>query len=337
MSVIRRAMFVIVLLLGAGCGGGSGGGNPGDDPAGQITGGKGVFVDATVHGLSYVSPSHEGVTDENGEFQYSSGEMITFSVGDIVIGQARGADIVTPLDMVSGATNENDPQVTNIIRFLQSLDFDGDVTNGILISARTHRLLTGQSLDFSLSVADFEAAFNLLSDAVLGGMRLIDVDTARAHFRQTLDRISRGGYTGNNKYGGVNLVGVDVDKIGSVYEPEIVSAYLTDISLSVSWTAGNTRPENVGRLAGISVTRVGNDLQQLQLAVQDYRNDPELISYIYVIQCYPIRAQDCSKISLDENNKKLTVNGVTLQPFNSSVVTNSATGPVVMSGVLYWE
>jgi len=195
--------------------------------------------------------------------------------------------------------------------------------------------LTGQSLDFSVTIADFEAAFNIVSDAVLGGIRLVAVDTARTHFRNTLDRISRGGYTGNNIYGGVTLAGADVDKIGSIYEPEIVSAYQTDISLSVSWTAGNSRPENVGRLAGVAVTRIGGNLQQLQLSVQDYRNNPELISYIYLIQCYPIRAQDCAKIELDEANKRLTLNGVTLQPTDSVVATNSATGPIVMSGVLF--
>ena len=129
-----------------------------------------------------------------------------------------------------------------------------------------------------------------MSDTVLGAMRLVDVDAARTHFRNTLDQLAGGGYAGNNKYGGVSLRGVDVDKIGSLYEPEMVSVYPSDISFSVSWMEGNSTPENVGRLTGISVSRIGNDIQMLQLSVQDYRNNPELISYIYNIQCYPIKA-----------------------------------------------
>ncbi len=264
--------------------------------------------------------------------------MVTFSVGDIVIGEARGADVVTPLDLVSGATDENDTQVTNIIRFLQSLDDDGDLANGITIAEGVHNSLTGQSLDFSLPIGNFEAAFNIMSDTVLGAMRLVDVDAARTHFRNALDQLAGGGgYAGNNKYGGVSLRGVDVDKIGSLYEPEMVSVYPSDISFSVSWTGGNSKPENVGHVTGISASRIGNDIQILQLSVQDYRNESELISYIYNIQCYPIKAPDCSKVILDETNKRLIINSVTLTPFDSSIVTNSATGPVAVSGTLYWE
>ncbi len=327
----------LIVLLVAGLALGCGGGGSSDGVPDQTSAKTGVFVDAAVFGLKYASQSYNGITDKSGKFQYRQGEMVTFSVGDIVIGEARGADVVTPLDLVSGATDENDTQVTNIIRFLQSLDDDRNLTNGITIEARTHNYITGQSLDFSLSIDAFEAAFNTISDAVLGGMRLVDVDAARTHFRNALDQLAGGGYAGNNKYGGVSLSGVDVDKIGSLYEPEMVSVYPTDISISVSWTGGNSKPENVGRLAGISVSRIGNDIQILQLSVQDYRNDSELISYIYNIQCYPIKAPDCSKVILDETNKRLIINSVTLTPFDSSIVTNSATGPVAVSGTLYWE
>jgi len=195
MSAYMRTLMLLVTVLSAGCGG-SGGSN--EIGSNQAPASKGVFVDAAVSGLSYTSPSHHGITDEYGNFQYQPGEMVSFSVGDIVIGEALGADIVTPLQLVAGANDENNPRVTNIIRFLQSLDSDGDLANGIVIKSNTHNSLTGQSLDFSLSVTGFEAAFNAISDAVLGSIRLIDVDAARSHFRNTLDQLSNGGgYTEN--------------------------------------------------------------------------------------------------------------------------------------------
>lgn len=42
------------------------------------------FVDSAVEGLNYKSNSFIGVTGPNGEYQYKSGEVITFSVGDVV-------------------------------------------------------------------------------------------------------------------------------------------------------------------------------------------------------------------------------------------------------------
>jgi para-nitrobenzyl esterase len=97
----------------------------------------GVFIDGPVEGLTYQCPSFSGKTDANGQFRYQAGEQVTFYVGGtngLLLGSADGAATMSPLTIVSGATDVNHPTVTNLARFIQTLDADGDYSNGIQIT-----------------------------------------------------------------------------------------------------------------------------------------------------------------------------------------------------------
>ena len=104
----------------------------------------------------------QAVTDADGRFRYRSGETVSFRVGDILLGQAPGAPTVTPFDL-AGATPPiaavdvrrewnrlvRLPRTTplgvavNIATLLQTLDEDGDPSNGIRIPAAIHGLAAG--------------------------------------------------------------------------------------------------------------------------------------------------------------------------------------------------
>ena len=60
----------------------------------------GVFYDSPVEGLSYETQTLSGMTNDKGEFEYREGETVTFSVGGLVLGSARGSERVTPADIV---------------------------------------------------------------------------------------------------------------------------------------------------------------------------------------------------------------------------------------------
>jgi len=179
-------MLAFVLTLAA-CGGGGGGG----DPVGSSNN-TGYFVDSAVSGLSYVTSSGiTGVTDATGAFEYATGDTVTFSIGDVVIGEATGASLLTPVSLVPGATDETDTTVTNIARFLQSLDDDGDPNNGIMIDADVAIAAAGQSLDFSSANFDTDAGIlvEALRDAAYGAGdtgTLVDAATAQAHLLGSL-------------------------------------------------------------------------------------------------------------------------------------------------------
>ncbi len=179
---IHHLLLTIVMsILLTACGGG------GSDPK-PATVSQGVLIDAAVEGVRFETPTQSGLTDAAGTFRYQAGEVVKFYIGDILLGSATGAGMITPLNFVPGATDETNPQVTNILRFVQSLDSNSDLTNGIQISATVRTALTGQTMDFSLSETDFQTAFDSLSGTMLGGLPLVAVADARAHFRSVLAR-----------------------------------------------------------------------------------------------------------------------------------------------------
>lgn len=129
---VGYASLLIVLVMGlalfTGCGSGS---SAGKTPS------TGTFVDSPVSGLSYQTDtlSFSGLTDADGTFTYYGGETVTFFLGDLVLGSTKGKDTVSPIDLVSGAADATDQTVINMARFLQSLDADGDLNNGIQITS----------------------------------------------------------------------------------------------------------------------------------------------------------------------------------------------------------
>ena len=144
---------------------------------------SGRFVDAAVEGLRFETPTQSGLTDGNGIFQYIAGETVSFFIGDILLGTSTGLTKLTPLNLVP-ESDLNDPQVVNILRFVQSLDEDQNLDNGIRISNAVTTRALGQALDFSLSTTDFEEAANELLALLTSGSvnMLVDTNSAQAHF-----------------------------------------------------------------------------------------------------------------------------------------------------------
>ncbi len=127
---IHRLSLGMTILLLAACGGGSsssgGSGGNGNSVTGSLTG---VFVDAPVAGLSYTTSSGiSGTTDGQGQFNYAAGDTVTFSVGGLTLGSATpsvtsaGNTTITPVDIVSGAADATDPNVTAIGQLLGTMN-----------------------------------------------------------------------------------------------------------------------------------------------------------------------------------------------------------------------
>ncbi|HIQ53729.1 MAG TPA: hypothetical protein EYH51_10770, partial [Pseudomonas pachastrellae] len=160
------ASLAILALPLAGCLGGGGGGSN-DDVL------SGTFVDSPVAGLDYRgSQTAASKTGEGGEFSYRSGETLTFAIGNLVLGSAAGGQLLTPLDLVDGAAGADDQRVLNQLILLQSLDADGNLNNGILISPqiRDEVSLVAGTIEFDQSPSDFRAAIaGLIADLEAAG------------------------------------------------------------------------------------------------------------------------------------------------------------------------
>lgn len=192
----RESLFVIgaacLMLSAAGCSR-EADKTPAAGPVETVL--TGVFYG--VEGLTYETPSDSGVTNNKGEFKYRPGEIVTFSVGGLVLGSAPGGERLTPAHLVLGVNGDvkklKEPQATNIARLLQSLDEDGNVENGIALTARVadavkpHRY----KINFDRSEAVFTADPSIT--AMLAQLRttLRTPAQARNHMRRTLYGIQK--------------------------------------------------------------------------------------------------------------------------------------------------
>lgn len=158
-------------------------------PSGTI---KGQFKDSLVEGIKFDTPTQSGLTDSAGSFTYRKGEIVTLSLGGVVLGSAPGAELITPINLVPGAQDENNETALNIARLLQSLDLDGNPDNGITIPAVVRTEMANISLDFSSpgfgnspAVSDL---FRRLNDANVFPQKrsLVSKEVAKAHLRQSL-------------------------------------------------------------------------------------------------------------------------------------------------------
>ena len=162
----------------------------------------GQFIDAAVAGLTYASGPIAGFTDESGTFLYRAGDTVRFGVGQVVLGQGTAQSSMTPVQLVTGAGDETDPAVTNILRFLQTMDDDGDPSNGITITQAV-RAQALTALDFDQSTTAFGndptvlALVAQLTGLTTAGTRaLVGATDAQDHLQATLIAMRAGTYTG---------------------------------------------------------------------------------------------------------------------------------------------
>ncbi len=144
----------------------------------------GVFIDSPVSGLNYTSGYNlSGVTNEAGQFRFYLGDTISFFIGTLPLGSAPVAGTLTPLSITPGAVAASEPIVNNKLILLQSLDADGDLNNGIQITAAIRAIVSAhagsinfdQTTDaFRTSLADLMTALNsagVFSDSFYRGER----------------------------------------------------------------------------------------------------------------------------------------------------------------------
>ncbi len=273
----------------------------------------GKFVDAAVEGLRFETASLSGKTDADGTFAYRKGEKISFFVGDVSLGKTTPADTLTPLDLVPGAVDENTPHVTNLLRFLQTPDEDGLPSNGIRISQSLHSALAGQELNFALDPASFEDRFNTLNSSVLGGRALVPATTARIHFRRTRDILAGGAGLGRLSF---TLVGKN---------------YAFDFIPRLAPTGfGNWMENAQGTGTQLAITRGASFSDLIKVEI--------LGPYGFVLTCYPEPDPQCKDVEVDEENRRLVFDQLTVTVYTSGGIGSSELTPVelVVDGTLYW-
>ena len=147
---------------------------------------QGVFVDAPVEGLTYVTSSGlTGTTNATGAFNYLAGDSVTFSLGSVNFPSVTAGDLISPLEL-TGASSANHPGALAIARLLQSVDSDGNPDNGITVNRAKLASAISQPADWS-QVSGVQLAA-MLTDGATG---LRSESQARTHLSSQLAGINK--------------------------------------------------------------------------------------------------------------------------------------------------
>jgi hypothetical protein len=318
---INKSRFLILLLsiMLAACGGGSS--SSGDDSPTVMTG---QFIDSAVSGLRFQTATQSGYTNAAGNFKFIAGETVSFYIGDILLGSVTAKTQLTPIDLVSGAADGSDPQVQNLIRFIQSLDEDANPDNGITISNTITTFASGQTLDFTLDTAAFETAANTLLDYLTTGSvnQLISASDALDHLNLSLGI--------SVVPGSLTLSGDDTSVYGDSFTP-ILSYENYSSSLGIRTISFQEYSSASVMIIGLNQTALGGTIATLSLSmIESVNNTIEIYSYKLETCMLP-----CSGMTLDLDAHSVSFDNLTV-PI-SDLETSLATTAITLNGTLSWQ
>lgn len=205
---MKNSACMMLMLLVA-CGGGGSGGNDNHhcESTQTLTG---RFIDSPVEGLRYSSydfriadlrACHVGTTNSNGEFLYEPGHHVSFRFCRACPAMPRfpAQAIVTPADIVDAPWPIEDKGRTfrNLLRFIQTLDVDGDPNNGIRLATIPtdvfHEAYPVGGTDMYIDVFDVDESEFETDDAILtiigrvtNTSNLVDAKIAEEHFDRVI-------------------------------------------------------------------------------------------------------------------------------------------------------
>ena len=202
------ASITLITALLSACGGGGGDSKSSksdstpknNTPASSVL--SGIFVDSPVAGLRFETPTQSGLTNSDGEFNYLQGEIVNFYLGNTLIGNAEGANIITPFTLVGITPPTAQTTITtqltriehnsydraiNIATLLQTFDLDANPENGIDLG-NADTLLQNMSINLLVKASLFESQGDLNQAKNIASItRSRQYGDAIQHLYQSLD------------------------------------------------------------------------------------------------------------------------------------------------------
>ena len=211
----------------------------------------GYFIDSAVAGVHYTTSSGlQGDTDKLGRFQYNVGDDVELSLGKIVLGKTQPGTNgeVTPKTLIAGDgtpdANET-ASITLMLQFLQSLDSDGNTSNGITITQTVSTDLSTLKSDVHFDdlnetyLIDLDNKHDLGLDRDYDGHLDVNSSTAEDHFKESQKDFDEGKY-GNSQE--TNYSNEDKDSKEFTLSDYPVTAHLTqDLNNSLAYMGNEER------------------------------------------------------------------------------------------------
>ena len=192
------SLSLVTSLLLAGCGSSS---SSSTNDSNDVTEEKvGYFIDAAVAGAEYTTTSElNGTTDSFGRFNYKDGDKVKLYIGKLLLGEVEPTDegLITPKTLASQSEDSANAE-SLILRVLQSLDSDSNVSNGITLDSTT--IESFSTLDNEIDILSLESEENLTDIPEIGSRidsdndGIIDVNAtdAQNHFDDSIQNWDNG-------------------------------------------------------------------------------------------------------------------------------------------------
>lgn len=183
--------FAVLTILLAGCGG-----SENDASTGTMTG---VFLDGPATGVKYVFGRYSGLTGAGGTFACQPDQIGRFKIGNVILGQAVCASVITPVDLVKHSkphlsTAQAQISALPIVQFLMSV---GSVASdgSIVIPESVSALAASQSAN--LLTAD-PTTLQSIARTITGNSSLayMDATAASNHLTRSLSDINQAKHAG---------------------------------------------------------------------------------------------------------------------------------------------
>jgi len=209
--------------------------------------GTGYYLDNAVVGADYECGSQKGKTGEGGKFTFEKGKPCTFKLASIPLRSVDASELVDGKKIV-----EDDPKVA---RLLQSIDSDGDLSNGIQISdavieaieAALAHVGTAPEAVFE-QTGTLEDIVETVEDEVPTVTGLVSQEDAQAHVNETKTEVTKALIAGKTFYE------VDEDED----EPVLRKVQINESATQVTVTNLETNEQEI-----FAITIEGNKLMEV--------------------------------------------------------------------------
>jgi hypothetical protein len=200
----------LAIALFSDCGSSSSSSDGGGSSGSEAKTGTGYYIDAAVKGASFKCGSESGVTDENGKFTFEKGKDCSFEVAGVTLREVKAENLVDNVKIIEDNAT--------VAAFLQSIDKDGNTSNGIQIEAEvlealktalkdhnstnsvpTEDKLTNVVNDIKNSVSDFKG-------------EVVTPEKAMEHVKKSQTEVTKELFAGKTLYA-VFIGGKDVEKL----------------------------------------------------------------------------------------------------------------------------
>jgi len=182
--------FGVAVALYTGCGGESSGKEDSNV-------GVGYYVDAAVAGVDYICGKEKGITDQNGMFTFEKGKDCTFALAGLQLREVKAENLHNEVKIV-----ENRPEVA---AFLQSIDIDGDPSNGIDIKPEVLTILQNALKEHNVTTVPTDEKLEIVVDKVKEDVtefkgKVVTPQKAMEHVKKTQSDILKSLIAGKTFY-----------------------------------------------------------------------------------------------------------------------------------------